>query len=265
MKGKFKIPRTRKPVRKTRKSYTKPRKVIYTLKAPEKKYLDYIPLSLGPEGQTLPNVIGQCDGGSLVSGTQDGVYYADITPAPSVGTAYTQRVGQVIDLSSMLFRAQFISQADLKIGLKFKLQIFYRKEFKELVPALGLQNIYPIYDINNVTGLYDINTLRDPNSYTTFRQVFNKTYSIASDNFNNQGDRLKDVNINLKCNKRIRYNDEPGGNSQPAEGQFIMVIQCNTGNKSATTTYTYNTAVAQTTVDTGARFLMSIRANFIDI
>jgi len=264
MRTKFKVPRTRKTARKTKKTYTKP-KVRYMIKAPEKKYYDYIPQMLDPELQPLPNTIGQCDGGSVISGTQDGVYFADITPSPTAGTAYTNRIGQVIDLSSLVFRAQFISQADLKVGLAFKLQIFYRKEFKAIVPADGLANIYPIYDLNNATGLYDINTLRDPNSYTTFRQIYNKTYSIPSDTFATQGDRIKDVRINLKCNKRIRYNDETGGNGIPAEGQFIMVIQCNTGNKSSATAYTYNNAVALTAVDTGARFLMSIRANFIDI
>jgi len=254
MKGKFKVPRTRKAVRKTRKTYTKP-SVMYKVVKPEKKYFDYIPVMKDGEGNTLPNVIGQ------VNGIQDGVYIADITPYPAQGTSYAQRLGQVIDLSSLVFRAQFISQEDLKTSLNFKVMIFCRKDPQALPNGAQTTSAGEIFDINNYNGLYDINTLRDPNSFSSHRQIYNKTHYIPADQFSTQGDRLKDVRINLKTNKRIRYRDE--FNNYAVENQFILVVQCNTGNCSAVDVST-NANVALTAVNTGARMLMSIRATFTD-
>jgi len=253
MKPKFKVQRKRKAVRKTRKSYSKP--LMYKIVKPEKKYFDYIPVMKDGEGATLPNIIGQ------VNGIQDGVYVADITPYPAQGTLNGQRLGQVIDLSSLVFRAQFISQEDLKTSLNFNIMILCRKDAQQLPLGGATTTAGEIFDVNNYNGLYDINTLRDPNQFPNYRAVYNKTHYIPADQFSTQGDRLKDVRINLKANKRIRYRDE--FNQYAVENQFILVIRCNTGNCSAVDVST-NANVALVAVNTGARMLMSIRATFTD-
>lgn len=261
MKGKFKVPRTRKTARKYgKKTYTKST-VMYKMVKPEKKYIDYVPVSY--QGETkIDNHIGQIDGDY----NNEGAYVSDITPIIATGTTFNNRVGQVVKMSSLIIRSQFISQADSKIGLRFKVQIFYKKDYSPVDYSTNNGSVLRrIYDINPLTTLYDINTLRDPNNLSTYRQVYNKTYVMPADQFDTQGDRIKDVSINLKQNRVIRYNDEDL-TGKPAEGQYILVIQCNTGNRNpAVSPASPIPNVAQNDANTGANMVMNIRAYFTDV
>lgn len=198
---------------------------------------------------TIQPTVGQCDVNF------DGNYFYDITPNPTSGDGASNRDGSQIRLYSSVMKLTFAQQDNTSSARNIKITI---------LEVLGTPQ-----DIGMVEGNYlvtnPMSTIRDyysvPN--TVYRSQYKvlcvRNYKIEGDNIGGQR-QTKDCQINLKYNKGWGHSVRYAVN--PTIGQLIMIVQCDVGNRSLTTTSTL--PVYKNTIKTGLDFKFNIQHYYYD-
>lgn len=199
----------------------------------------------------IATTVGQC------SVNADSGYYAtDITPIPSEGITQTSRNGASIKVSSMILRCQLVQQTNLNTDMRVTIYII--KNFQNNTINAALVNQFLVPDA--ISTMTDYNSIRNPDYFKLFRVIAKKSYKLSNDSATSQN-QLKDFQINLSFkNHHVRFNADT---NTVASGQIWMLVVADTGNKDGTTASTL-TNVGNTAVNTGARFICSIRNYYYD-
>lgn len=201
-------------------------------------------------------------GGTLsvgqVNGNSSGDYAVDMTPAPNVGTAYDQRVGNSIKYQAAHYAFQFkhMSSTEQKVRLKI---CFYRN----MGVATSASAIDGQVLLANpfVTGgsVYDFCSSRNPDYFKTYRLVKTKYVTLDQDDFTSQA-VIKTVTFGIRWGHHIKWN-AAGSNS---EGQVLMSIVADSGNRSTNTTCTLTNGVPIQGTNTGVQFNYNITHYYTD-
>jgi hypothetical protein len=204
-------------------------------------------------------LVGQVDGNST------GAKQFDITPAPSQGTTSITRNGNSIKLHSSLLQFQVIGQA-----LTISKHVFYVDIFKVngtpingfSAPATSSPATL-LYDNGVFSGVIDGNSSRFMNNYSDFTLIRSYRCTLPAEQQASEAS-TKTFTIPLKYNRgkghHVRF--EADGSSVVANGQIVMIMRCDIGNISTTTTSTQPVPVLAT--QTGISVRCAVKHWFYD-
>jgi len=167
------------------------------------------------------SLFGQAEGTNTPQG---GCFINDITPQISQGVAVNERVGNMINISSINISHQIQTQKGCAQSFKYKLMIFY-SEYADTT-LTNLQVLQRIFQPNIFTGLFDYFSTRNSDYYREYKLVYaykgyikeNQITSVLRQNTKQQSKRF---------GHNIRFS---GGSTTPTQGQYWMVLQADSGN-----------------------------------
>lgn len=210
----------------------------------EKKYID--------TGEVTAQAVGQSNGNNI------GNFALDITPTPSVGTGFSNRIGKSIKAVAMCLEYQFVQQASTSGPRKLKLVI--GKVNGTPIAATGANSIQrQVMGVNPITTVFDYNSSRDVDFMKKFTILKTKTIYMKSDNLTGQT-MLVSGKCAMKLNHHIQYDDNT---TTVTDGQLFWYIVADSGNAgtSAVTSLDY---VAVTAANTGVSFQTYTRFWYVD-
>lgn len=197
--------------------------------------------------------------GQLANATGSGHWLIDMTPNPSQGLGYQNKIGSSIKLHSTHFDFQFTGQTSTISAIKLKIEVIK----VEGLPYSNVQDIMGKYILPNnfLTGgsIYDVSSARDPDYFKNFRVLKRRYITLPADQMT--GDvPLRQVSMGLKYkNHHVRNNDNDPTLSQ---GQILILITADRGNAGSVLSTVGGAAI--TTPNTGVRFGYDITHYFYD-
>lgn len=207
----------------------------------EKKYID----------ASYSDSVGQVLGGLT------GMLYKDITPIPTLGTGYANRIGQSIKLVSCSMNIILNAQADQRVGQRVRFELWQvARDTKNITAMLN-----EMYEVNPITTIVDIMSNRNPNNMKDFKKLCSRTVYFPTDQSNNAGaKRQKTLRITLKMDQHVRYAKDT---LVLQYGQLYLCIMTNTGNSSPSVVSLLPN-IANAAVNTGLEFDMHTRFYYVD-
>lgn len=210
----------------------------------EKKYIDTGEVTAQPVGQSNGNNIGN--------------WAQDITPAPTVGTGFSNRIGKSIKAVAMCLEYQFVQQSATSGPRKLKLVI--GRVNGTPIPVTGANSIQrQLYGVNPITTVFDYNSSRDVDFMKKFTILKTKTIYMKSDNLTGQT-MLTSGKCAMKLDHHVQYDDN---STTVTDGQLFWYIVADSGN-SGTTAVTSLDYVAVTAANTGVSFQTYTRFWYVD-
>lgn len=204
----------------------------------EKKYID--------SGQVPTVAVGQCNVNA------SGKFYQDITPRPTVGTAYNQRIGKSIKLVAMSLEYQLVQQANTVGPRRFTLYI--GKTVGQPTGAVTDE----LMDINPITGVVDIMSNRDINYFKKYKIIKKQNIYLKDDSISGQA-QITTGKIVMKLDHHVQYEDST---LTLTDGQLWWFIVADSGNAGTSASTLSNVAV--TGALTGASFQSYSRFWYVD-
>lgn len=193
-----------------------------------------------------------------VNGNTSGCYYEDMTCAPAVGTAYNQRTGNSIKWQASHFAFQFKHMASTEQKVRLKIQ-FWRAVAQTTSASAVEGQILTANPFVTGGSVYDYYSDRNPDYFKCFRLIRTKYVTLDQDDLTSQA-VIKSVVFGIKWNHHVNWNVS-GSNS---EGQVIMSIVADSGNKSTNTTCTLTNGVPVQGTNTGVQFNYNVTHYYTD-
>lgn len=222
-----------KPYTSKKKGY-KNRMKLYT-------EINQIKRMINAEKKTIDSYInGQ--GVAQLNNAVDGIYVSSIVPTISQGAQYDQRNGRSIKLSGAHLRGKFVAQSNTINKVKYNMMIVrYVGQ-----PQTTTQIASGMFNNDPLTGLKNIFASRNPDSFTDYRIIASKNYTLYPDSISGQTGII-DFTLPLKLKHHIRYSNNT---NTIEEGEMFVIVRADSGDSG--------------TPATGAFFSMSIRITYYD-
>jgi len=201
------------------------------------KDVRYLKSVLNPEKKRLQSQISQQILGQ-VDGNASGWVSVDTTPALTVGSGYNQRNGASVKLHSSHYQFQIKHQPEATGTICYKIQWFLVKgtpfQSADVVDKFS-KNVYqPNPFVSNSTFIYDSNSQLNPDYFGTYTLLRTVKGSVKSDQTTGELS-IRNFNVGFKYFKgkghHLRWNQNGEGTANLFDGQLIMVITCDRGNR----------------------------------
>ena len=182
--------------------------------------------------------VAQCDGNN------SGSIFSYICPEISQGNGYNQRSGNEVKLVSMCIKGQVKQQTFQRHPTRLKITVF---KIIGQVPAISSLVTYDtkFYELNPLNTLVDFNSSRNVDYFKNFRVLSTKYVTIPAEATSGE-QMIKDFSIIMKLNHHVKWDKDT---TTISNGQIVMCITADSGNKSTTVTSTLNVPI--TAVSTG--------------
>lgn len=191
------------------------------------------------------------------SGNSAGGLWLDVTPKPAQGTTDITRVGDSIRPRFCTVHLQCYQQSACTNPIKFKV-VFLKSVGQTYSTAAIMTDTY--YDNSPWTGVVDYNSMKDKDHALDIAKIYERRY-VLNETTSSQV-AVKDIQFNLQMSKdyHVKFDDN---STNVARGQIIMVILCDQGNCSTTTTTT-NLGAISTAINTGMHVRYQLRWQYYD-
>lgn len=207
----------------------------------EKKYIDTGGIASTSVGQQFVNTFG-----NVVN---------DITPVPTQGTGYGNRIGKSIKVVAMALQYQLEQQSATAGPRRFKLFICKTKGAPQATSDIATNFL----SLNPITSVYDYMSNRNINYFKDYVVLQTKTIYLKDDAISGQT-QLTTGKCVMKLNHHIQYVDN---SNTVSDGQLFWYICADAGNAGTTDTTTLDN-VAITAANTGASFQTYVRYWYVD-
>lgn len=203
--------------------------------------------------------IGQCDI------NQQGYYIADVTPAMVQGVTGSTRNGNSIRVSSSYIKYQFQAQSST-IGAPIRFRIML---IKVIGPAQAASSVPPaMFSPNSFiqlggvnAGIIDYNSDRREDTFKQYIIIRSKTVKLQSNQHNGQSTLVTgSMGIKFKSH-HIKFTSD--ANANISDGQLIMLIVADNGNRSTVSASTL-TGTNNFQLSTGANLQLDINYWYYD-
>lgn len=190
-----------------------------------------------------------------------GHWQGEITPQPIQGTGYNQRSGSSVRVHSAYIQMQFRQMSAANSPIRIRIRIL-KVDISNttLGPAAIVADAILPNPFCTSASIYDNNTIMDPDSFTKYPIVYDKTITLSADN-HSASEMIKNHDIPLKFkNLHTRWSQD---STTIESGRLIMILTTDNGNCSTTTASTV-TGCVNLSVNTGVIFSMSSNFYFYD-
>lgn len=180
-----------------------------------------------------------------------GHYLVDVTPTPTQGTGFSNRVGQSIKQHSSYYVFQFQRMAGISnpCAQRLKLQWVLVMGQPYTTPSNATDKFLKNNPFIDGTPVYDIHSERRPEYFKDFRVLRTKYVYFPENNQANQF-IIKTVKVGLKYkNLHVKWS---GNTATHSIGQILLYITADNGNMGGTNSTLDD--VPQTTAFTGTTF-----------
>ena len=133
------------------------------------------------------------------------------------GTNSSTRNGNSIKLNSIIFKARFQQQGNVLNPIRFRVVIFTCKGMPQTTAQINSSNAF--WDNNIFSGVIDYNSDRNPDQFSDFQILGQRTGRLMGDTLANQS-QFADMTIPIKTNKHMRWDN--AGNLQ----EFPVYMYC---------------------------------------
>ena len=120
------------------------------------------------------------------------------------GTSSSTRNGNSIKLNSIIFKARFHQQANTASPIRYKVVIFTCKGAPQTTANINANTAF--WDYNGFSGVIDYNSDRNPDQFTDFQVLGQRTGKLIGDTLASQI-QYTDMTIPIKCNKHMRWDN----------------------------------------------------------
>lgn len=193
-----------------------------------------------------------------VNGNSSGHWVFEVNPIPANGTSQVQMIGNEIQLTSVYYDFQFISQSAMTLGQKIKMYFVHVKGLPINVASFASMFLDPTNFIT-ASSVYDYNSPRNVDYIKNFRVLGTRTAYLKPDNYGTQGNTFARVKGGLKFKTPITI--KFSGNI--SEGQILILAVADNGNTSPSTASTISN-IPTTAINTGTNFYFSWRNYYTD-
>jgi len=183
-----------------------------------------------------------------------GLHSNDVTPQPTQGTGFGNRVGSQIKVVSMYATFQFWSQTNNNHETNLIIEIFKFKGVPEVVSSFITQ----YYNVNPVTTIIDYNSARDPDYFGSAYCVCSRKVKIKVPQYSGQV-QITNYALPLRLQSSVRFDDNT---STITDGQFIICIRADSGNWNSVTSTLSNIPIQ--TASSGLTFNYDIKWYYYD-
>lgn len=193
-----------------------------------------------------------------------GFYASDVTPSPTQGTTYQQRIGSAIRLKHFRLQYQLIAQSNYNQPCSIKMMLV-RVKGAPVTPSSFVNDMYNpnpfIYLGANNAGIVDYNSLRNQDFVKNYEIVKSQTIRIGIEQYNNATMvRNGTFNVWWKTPMDILFD----GNTQNLmSGQLILIALASSGNYSISANSTLS-GIPITTLGTGFNFNTNLMFEYYD-
>lgn len=202
-----------------------------------------------------------------VDGNDSGHLIFDITPTPVEGAGFNERIGQKIAATGLVFDFQLQQMSAGTQGPStVVIDIFQKVGDASLTIGNFIDDIYDgdvFIDQQNAgtNSIYDVLSERNMDYFRTYRKIRSCKMVVQPDNISGQN-ILATKKLLVKFFKPhvVKYNSL----GVVTEGQLIMTVRCDSGNKSTTTASTL-AGIAVAGTNTGFFFRYNIREFYTDL
>lgn len=190
-----------------------------------------------------------------------GHYIKDVTPRPSLGTDFDDRVGRKISLKKMFLAFQFRGMGSVDLPRKLILEI-WKTDAHPADSAVATQLWEPnIFLKNNGATpnatIYDTTCTRNMEHFPRYKCMLRRKLYIAGKDFSEQVERQLTKNIVWRGDRTIKFN----ASGDPLV-RYFLIIRSNIGNHDMITPSTINIPVVA--ANTGIEFNYGITHYYHD-
>lgn len=155
-----------------------------------------------------------------------------LVDSPASGTAYNQKIGNKINISSIGFKCSLVgaTQANTQRAIPVTMYIV---QFKEG----GTFLIDHFLDLDPTSGTkITTRSFRNVDRFSEFRVLAKKDITIGPDHYQAGTGDWGEIDLALKCNVSQRFNT---GGTSPLQNQLAVVIVCGEGSIQGGTDLSY--------------------------
>lgn len=201
--------------------------------------------------------------GQVIQNTA-GFYASDVTPSPTQGATYQQRIGSTIRLKHFRLQYQLIAQSNYNQNCMIKM-LLVRVKGAPVTPSSFVNDMYNpnpfIYNGGVNAGIVDATSLLNQDYKKNYQVVKSKTIRIPIENYANSiAVRNGVLDVWWKTPMEILFD----GNTQNLmSGQLILILLANSGNYSISANSTLS-GIPVTTLGTGFNFNTNLMFEYYD-
>lgn len=203
----------------------------------------------------ITTLIGQ------VNGNAEGAYTVDITPAPHQGNQDSQRSGDSIKISTAVFDFQVKNMSAATHPMMISIEIYSVLGTPQATSTF-LNQLYVPTSFLTGTSIRDFHAKYDQDYRQQYKLIAKRIVRLKGDNFSGQT-QIKNIKVPLKFGTYGHHVKYVENSNIIASGQLMMIVRCDSGNLSASTTSTINN-VAITEIGTGAIFNQAMQYYYYD-
>lgn len=212
---------------------------------PEKKH--FVPAT------TIDQVsVGQCNVNA------DAFYSQDLTPYMSQNGTSSGRIGDKVLLTGLVIKGCMLGQASQAARMKCKFIIAHVVGVPYGSASSALADMY---DRNPLTSMYDYNVSRSTDTYSNFRVIATRDYSVPVDQYSG-APGFYNFTIPLKLRHSLEYRDD--GTANIKSGQLVLFVLCDSGNTNPTTASSLPN-VPIITANSGMKLSMKLDYYYTDV
>lgn len=191
-----------------------------------------------------------------VNGAGGGAAMLDVTPAIIQGLNASQRTGNSVKITGLYIQGQFIQQSSAYDRNVISVELWCHKA-KEVVMSLSSTG-NEIYNASPFSLQMDMVSRRNQDYFSDYICLRKKRIFIHADTANTNVFRNNTFNLGVKLNRHLRWNDA----GTLINGQYFLVIRCQSGNCSTSTASTAN--IAHIGINTGLSYGLSLIHYYVD-
>jgi len=201
--------------------------------------------------------------GSGFATTSSGHYLGDITPIPTIGSGYYNRVGRSVKLTEMEIVGQVFGQSAQTVAAHMKAFVIRVKGSPETTATFLDDLFYVGQWVTGSTGtIFDTSATFTHLKDTNYEVLAEKEWNVEQDAFSGGSDvSVKDFRIKMKFATPKEVVFVPDSTTVDS-GQIFMLLLCNSGNYGANTAITGNTPVI--TALSGFNLNFKVQTKYID-
>lgn len=173
-----------------------------------------------------------------VNGNANGYYLADVSPAPTQGTGFQNRIGNSIKLHATHWEMMIARQSGPSIINPIKMNIKIIEVVGEpyTTPSNAIEGKFLYHNpFIDTTNIFDYHSGRVPEYFKNYRVLKNKNIFMPG---NSIGGQLSNKTIKFGLKYKNLHIKWKGDSVNQSVGQLLLLITCDSGNRSTTTTST---------------------------
>lgn len=192
-----------------------------------------------------------------VNGAGGGAYIADLTPLIAQGTGASQRTGNSVKMTGCYFQGQIIQQSSAIDSNIVSIEVWFHKTRE--VPMSLSSTGNEIYQNSPFSNQIDIISRRNQDYFSDYVCLRKKRVVVRADTYSATNIlRNATFNLGMKMNRHLRWNDA----GTLVNGQFFLLVRCQSGNGSSTTASTAN--IPHQGTNTGLKFALDQITYYVD-